>query len=729
VANPPKRRKTPTVLQMEAVECGAAALAIILGYYQTYIPLEELRVECGVSRDGSKANNVLKAARKYGLNAKGYRKEPEALRALPGPMIVHWNFNHFLVLEGFKGDTVYLNDPAIGPRSVSYEEFDQSYTGIVLCFKPAPEYKKQGAKPGIARSLSKRLKGSETALLFVFLAGLFLVIPGLAIPAFTKVFIDNILLGHDMNWLLPLLGGLAITALLRAALTGLQRTYLLRLETKFSLSSSSAFFWHVLRLPIGFFSQRFSGDIGSRVMINDRVAQMLSGELAVAALNSLMIVFYLILMFQYSFLLTVISIVAALLNIVFLRYVSRKRVDGNMRLVQEEGKMQGVAMNGLQMIETLKSGGTESDFFAKWAGYQSKWLNTQQRLGVSSQALGAVPSLLAGVSSVLVLAAGGYEIMNGTMTIGMLVAFQSLMTSFMDPVRQMVQLGGTLQEAAGGLMRLDDVLNHEIGVFEEGKTALQVSQEQQGSLRPAAPQAKLSGNVELKGITFGYNKLEGPLIEDFNLNLKPGSRVALVGGSGSGKSTVAKLIAGMYEPWSGEILFDGMARRELSRNVMGHSLAVVDQDIHLFEGTIKENLSLWDATTPETDIIRAAKDACIDDEISARSGGYEHGLEEGGNNFSGGQRQRLEIARALSGNPSILVLDEATSALDPNTEQTIDENFRRRGCTCLIVAHRLSTIRDADEIILLQRGKVAERGTHHELMKLNGAYAKLIAEQ
>ncbi len=721
---PPKRVRTPTILQMEAVECGAASLAIVLGYYNSFIPLEELRIECGVSRDGSKANNILKAARKFGLIAKGYKKEPEALREMQGPVIIHWNFNHFVVLEGFKNDKVYLNDPGMGPRTVTFEEFDQSFTGVALTFEPSEEYREQGGNPGIAGSLKKRLKGSERALLYVILAGLFLVIPGLAIPAFTQVFIDQILLGQNGEWLLPVLLGMLMTAFLRAALTWLQRYYLLRLETKLSLSMSSRFLWHVLRLPIQFFSQRFSGEIGSRVMINDTVAQLLSGELAVSILSSVMIVFYLFLMFQYSVLLTFIAIAAALLNLVFLRLISRKRVDQGMRLLQDEGKMDGIAMNGLQVIETLKSSGSESDFFAKWAGYQSKLMNSEQQIGVSSSVLGAVPSLLAGASTVAILAVGGFQVMEGMMTIGMLVAFQSLTASFIGPVNQMVELGGSLQEASSGLKRLDDVLNHELDS--------QISQLSEpglahgGEARPV--EGKLTGVVELRNVTFGYNKLEGPLIENLNLSLKPGSRVALVGGSGSGKSTVAKLIAGIYQPWSGEILFDGVNRQSLSRSLVGNSLAVVDQDIHMFEGTIKDNLTLWDATIPETDMVHAAKDACIDDMISSRNGGYGHVLTEGGGNFSGGQRQRLEIARALAGNPSILVLDEATSALDPKTEQLVDASFRRRGCTCVIVAHRLSTIRDADEIILLQRGTVAERGTHEQLMKINGAYAKLIEE-
>lgn len=714
-----KRAKTPTILQMEAVECGAAALAIILGYYKCFIPLEELRVECGVSRDGSKALNVLKAARKYGLTAKGYKKEPEELRHIKGPMIIHWNFNHFVVLEGFKNNRVYLNDPANGPRTITYEEFDQSYTGIVLTFEPSEDYQAQGEKRSLVSALKKRVKGSETALVFVVLCGLALVIPGILIPTFTKIFVDDILLGEMSHWLLPLIIGLSITALLRGGLTWLQQYYLLRLETKIALQTSSKFFWHVLRLPIEFFSQRSGGEISSRVMINDRVAQLLSGELATAVLSSLTIVFYLILMFQYSVLLTIVGIVIAFLNVFFLRLVARKRIDQSQRLIQERGKMQGVSMGGLQVIETLKSSGSESDFFTKWAGHQSKLLNSEQKIGVSTQLLSSVPTFLTALTTTVILAVGGLQVLNGVLTIGMLVAFQTLMVSFIGPVNRLVQLGSTLQEVEGNMNRLDDVLNYPV----ESQFT-----ETENPFSETNTKAKLSGFVELRNVTFGYSKLEKPLIENFNLLLKPGYRVALVGGSGSGKSTISKLIAGIYQPWSGEILFDGQPREKLGRTVISNSLAVVDQDISMFEGTIHDNLTLWDSTIDENDVISAAKDASIHDDITKRDGGYEHLLQEGGGNFSGGQRQRLEIARALVLNPTTLVLDEATSALDPKTEKWVDDSFRRRGCTCIIVAHRLSTIRDVDEIVVMDRGKVIERGTHDQMIRADGKYAKLIAE-
>jgi NHLM bacteriocin system ABC transporter peptidase/ATP-binding protein len=734
-----RRARTPSVLQMEAVECGAAALAMVLGHFRRFVPLEELRLACGVSRDGSKASNVLKAARKYGLVARGFKKEPAELRDLPLPMIVHWNFNHFLVVEGFRDGRVYLNDPASGPRTVSAPEFDEAFTGVALTFERGEEFVAGGEQAGLMRPLGRRLGGMASSLAFAVMAGIALLVPGLVSPTFSKIFVDEVLVKGLASWLRPLLILMGTAALVHFALVALQQHYLLRLENRLSLSTSSRFFWHVLRLPVEFFTQRYAGEIGNRVGINDKIAKLLSGDLATTALNLMVIAMYALLMLQYDVVLSLVSVFTGLLNMAALRWVSAKRTILNQRMLQDRGKLMGTAMGGLQTIETLKASGSESDFFARWSGYQAKVVNAVPELQFTTQLLGVVPPFLLSLNTALVLGIGGLRVMDGHLTMGMLVAFQSLMLAFLTPINKLVTLGGQLQEVKGDMNRLDDVLRAQVDPGTQDTAAETIgggdpaaSAGTPGAETADAPFAgtKLAGYLELRNLTFGYSRLDPPLIENFSLSLRPGTRVALVGGSGSGKSTVARLVAGLYEPWSGEILFDGRPRHEIPRAVMIGSLAVVDQDISMFEGTLRDNLTLWDRTVPEHGLVEAAKDACIHDDITERVGGYGAPLEESGRNFSGGQRQRMEIARALVMEPRILVLDEATSALDPTTEKIIDDNLRRRGCTCLIVAHRLSTIRDCDEIIVLHKGKVAQRGTHEQMAaEADGPYARLIASE
>jgi NHLM bacteriocin system ABC transporter peptidase/ATP-binding protein len=726
-AAPPRntrRRKTPTVMQMEAVECGPASLAMILGYYRKFVALEELRLKCGVTRDGSKASNVLKTARSYGMTARGFKKEPEELRAMPLPAIVFWNFNHFLVLEAFRNGKAYLNDPALGPRVVSDEEFDQSFTGVVLTFEPGAEFRRGGAPPSVLAALKKRFVGLESALAFLVLVGLAAVIPGMIIPIFSSVFIDKVLVSGMDSWLKPLLIGMALTAALRVALAWLESYYLLRVQTRIALASASKFFWHVLRLPVEFYTQRSPGEISSRVAINDRVAGLLSGDLAHALLNVIQAAFFVVLMFYYDVPLTLVSIAVVGTNLVVMRLIARRMADVSQKLAIDGGKVLGASMNGLTIMETIKSCGGESGFFAKWAGYQAKYVNTEQQLARIGMVIGSVPPFLTALTSMLVLGIGGMRVIDGHLSIGMLVAFQSLVASFTGPVNALVGLGAKMQEVKGDMNRLDDVMQY------PGDPALTRTPGAQTADAVPADAPKLEGYVDLRNVTFGYNRADPPLVENFDLAVKPGERVAIVGPSGCGKSTVSRLVMGLYQPWSGELLFDGRPRSAYDRYELVNSLALVDQDITLFEGTIRDNLTMWDESVSESDMMQAAKDACIHDVILARPGGYDSRVEEGGANLSGGQRQRLEIARALATNPRVLVLDEATSALDAKTEKQIDDNLRRRGCACIIIAHRLSTIRDAGETIVLSRGRVVERGTHEELIgNPGGFYARLIAEQ
>jgi ATP-binding cassette subfamily C protein len=704
--------KSPTVLQMEAVECGAASLGIILGYHGRIVPLSELREECGVSRDGSNAANVVKAARRYGLKAKGLSTSLEDVRQLQPPFIVFWNFNHFLVVEGFHGERVHLNDPACGRRTVTFREFDEAFTGVVLYMQPGPEFEKRGRKPSAIRALRSRISGSVGDLLFCIVAGLLLVAPGLAVPMLTQLFVDRVLIEGRADWLRPVLVGLGALAALRIVLELLQLRYLRALRTKLAVKLSGSFLWHVLRLPVGFFAQRFAGEISSRLALNHDVADALSGRLATAIIDSMMLMFYVVVMAYYDMTLTGIGVLFALGNVVALRWIARRRVDANLRLRQELGKVSGVSIAGLQSIETLKGSAMESAFFARWSGYYTKATTAQQELGVANQTLGILPVALASLTTMLILVVGGWRVIEGHLTIGMLIAFQGLMWSFQRPLSTMVQLGSQLQTLQGDLMRLDDVLRHPVdpGTLTESEGGA----------------ARLSGKLELRDVTFGYSRVAPPLLENFNLVLEPGRRVAIVGASGSGKSTVAKLVCGLYEPWEGEILFDGRPRKSIPREVLANSLSMVDQDILFFAGSIRDNLTLWDDSVPPADLEAACRDALILHVVLSMESGYEAELLEGAANLSGGQRQRLEIARSLVNNPALLVLDEATSALDAESEYRIDRNLRQRGCASLVVAHRLSTIRDSDEIIVLSNGKVVQRGRHEELWESDGEYRRLI---
>jgi NHLM bacteriocin system ABC transporter peptidase/ATP-binding protein len=721
---PPNRRvAAPTVIQMEMVECGAAALGMILGYFGRFLPLEELRRDCGVSRDGSSGKKILRAARMHGLEAEGkVHATLQYLYTLSFPAILHWNGNHFVVLEGFHKGNAFINDPEGGRRKVSLDELELALavTGGVLTFKPGPGFRREGHPPKLLPALWARLRGAQKTLAFLGLCALALVLPGLVVPAFARIFVDEILIQGQRSMFAALVWGMILTALARSVLTYLQENVLLRLEQEIARTGSTRFLEHLLRLPYTFFSQRLAAELGARVALNSKVAQTASGKLATTALDCLMVFFYLILMATYSWKITALVAVFAVLQMLLVAHFTQKRTDATRRVRQEHGRLQGTAANGLRLIETLKASAAEGDFFGRWAGFHARALNADQQLVRTIQWIEALPLLSGGLTTVAVLALGGQAVMSGDFTVGTLVAYQTLAASFLRPLTGFINSVSSLQELAADVARLDDVLR-----FEDDPL-----------LRlPAAPpealagRARLSGRIEIRDLSFGFNPAAPPWISGFSLTVEPGRRVALVGGSGSGKSTIARLVAGLYEPTGGEILFDGVRRNELPRDLLNDSIAVVDQEIFLFSGTVRENLTLWDDSVPSESVQSACRDAEIAAAILGREGAYDARLAEGGVNFSGGQRQRLEIARALAREPRILILDEATSALDATTEELIDTNLRRRGVTCLIVAHRLSTIRDCDEIIVLDRGKIVERGTHDKLIdRPEGLYARLVRE-
>ena len=711
-----KRVKTPTVLQMEAVECGAASLAMILGYHGRIEPLARLREECGVSRDGSKAANVLRAARRYGLEAHGLRADTEALRAVQMPCILFWDFNHFVVLEGFKKDCAYINDPAMGHRVIPIEDFERSFTGVVLVMQPGDEFEKGGKRPSLFRAIRERLAGSSMPIIFCILIGFLLVIPGILFPVLMQVFLDEIILENRTSWARPIIFAMLFAIVLNVGLKYLQMTSLRRLRLNLTIRLSSQFFWHLLQLPNEFYVQRFAGEVANRSQLNQDIANNISGRLAQTAIDVVMAVLYLAVMLYYDVLLTGIGLCVAVLNFLILRWISESRIEASMRVLQEFGKARGTAMAGLQGMETIKASGLESGFYEKWSGYYSKAINAQQNLQVSNTLLASLPSLLSSIATLLVIIIGGFRVIDGALTIGMLVAFQSLMNSFLAPVKNLLDLGSEIQEMRGDLDRVDDVLKYP---FKDPKTDAPSSNDDDEKVF-------LKGDIRLENVTFGYNVLEPPLLENLNIHIKPGDRVALVGGSGSGKSTLAKLISGELQPWSGTIYFDGIPLDELPRNLFVNSFSFISQEILLFSGSVRDNLTLWDSTVPEEDIVQACEDAAILDTVIGLQGGFDCELLEGGNNLSGGQRQRLEIARTLVPNPTILILDEATSALDTETERVVLDRMRMRGCSSIFVSHRLSTIRDCTEIIVLEYGKVVERGNHDELWKKDGAYAQLL---
>ncbi|MCI7691341.1 MAG: NHLP family bacteriocin export ABC transporter peptidase/permease/ATPase subunit [Oscillospiraceae bacterium] len=711
--------KVPVVMQMEALECGAASLTMILAYYEKWIPLEQVREDCGVSRDGSNARNILRAARSYGLNAKAYRYSPERLKEVGRfPMIVHWEFNHFIVLNGFKGNKVYINDPARGNIVMTFEQFDEGYTGVCLMFDPSEDFQPSGKPKSVWKFAKGRLKGASVAVAFVMVTTLIASITGIAMSGFSRVFIDRLLTGNDPDWLFPFIIGLSGLAIVQLAAEWIKSIYSLKINGKMAIVGNMSYMWKVLRLPMKFFSQRMAGDIQQRKESNASIAGSLTNTLAPLVLETAMMIFYLVVMIRYSLLLTVIGVASIIGQVFVSRIISKKRVNITRVMMRDSGKLASATVSGIEMIETIKASGAENGFFEKWSGYQAS-VNTQNvRFERINGYLGMIPPILTQLANSAVLILGVYLCMTGEFTVGMVMAFQGFLGSFMTPAQTLISAGQKFQELRTEMERVEDVMKYPTDVeFNDD------------DIDEDADYDKLSGVVELKNVTFGYSRLAPPLLENFSMKLEPGSRVAFVGASGCGKSTLAKLISGLYEPWEGEILFDGKHINEINRSVFTGSVAVVDQDITLFEDTIENNIKMWDNTIEDYEMMMAARDAQIHDDIMQREGGYRYKVIEGGRDFSGGQRQRLEIARVLAQDPTIIIMDEATSALDAKTEYEVVNAIKQRDITCIVIAHRLSTIRDCDEIIVFDHGKVVERGTHEELMSLDGAYTKLITAE
>ncbi len=715
--------KVPVVMQLEALECGAASLTMLMAYYDKWVPLEQVRSDCGVSRDGSKAKNVALAAINYGFDVKAYRYDPETIQEEGVfPCIIHWNMNHFVVLNGFKGGRAYLNDPARGDIDVSMEEFDESFTGVTIVPTPGPDFKPSGKPKSILDFTKKRLVGAGAAVAFVMLTTAISYLFGI-INAFTsRIFMDRLLTGVNPDWVDPFINMLVWLAAIQLIVAWAQAVYSLKINGKMAVIGSTSFMWKVLRLPMDFFSQRQAGDIQARLALNSTIASTLINTLAPLLLNTIMAVFYLVVMLKQSVLLTCIGLTALVINIAVSQLVTKKRINITRVQMRDQAKLASTKTSGISMIETIKSSGAENGFFQKWAGYQAS-VNTQTvKTNKTNMLIGKVPEFLTSVANYGILVLGVYLTMIGEYTLGGVMMFQGFLSSFMTPAQTLISAGQTLQEMRTQMERVEDVMEYPDDISLKAY---------QGDVDTAdeSELAKLSGNLELKDVTFGYSKLEPPLIENFSLKLEPGERVALVGASGCGKSTISKLVSGLYQPWSGEILYDGKPRSAYPRDVLVGSLAVVDQDITLFEDTIAENIRMWDSTIEDFEIVLAARDAQLHDDITKLPDGYQHKINSSGKNLSGGQRQRMEIARVLVQDPTIVIMDEATSALDARTEYEVMSAICERGITCVVIAHRLSTIRDCNEIIVLDRGKVVERGTHDELIAKGGAYAELVANE
>ncbi len=711
--------KVPVVIQLEALECGAASLDMILAYYGKWIPLEQVRFDCGVSRDGSNAKNVLKAARSYGLEAKGYRYEPEQLKEKGKfPCIIHWNFNHFVVLCGFKGNKAVINDPAKGTYSVSMEQFDKSFTGICLMMEPGENFKPEGKPKSVLEFAKKKLKGTGSAFALVVVTTIISSLIGIITPGFSNVFADHLLSGTNPQWFMPFIWGITGLSIIQIIVEIIQATYSLKVNGKIAIVANSEYMWHVLRLPMEFFSQRMAGDIQGRRSQNASIAGSIISTFAPLVIEGFMLFFYLFVMLRYSVVLSLIGIVSVFLNMAVSSYISKKRINLTRVSSRDAGKLAGATVAGIEMIESIKSSGAENGYFEKWSGYQAGVNSGQVKFTKLNAKVGIIPSVISMLTNTLVLMGSVYLCQKGQWTVGMISAFSGFLGSFLSPAMQFVSASQSLQEMRTSMERIEDVMEYPAAIPYETEP-----------LTGDEEFDKLSGRIELKNVTFGYSRLAEPLIKDFSMTLEPGQRVAFVGPSGCGKSTLSKLISGLYKPWSGEILFDGKPIDAINRAVFTGSLSVVDQDIILFEDTISNNIKMWDNSIEDFEVILAARDAQIHEDIMLKDGGYQHKLLEGGKDLSGGQRQRLEIARVLAEDPTIIIMDEATSALDAKTEYEVVKSIKNRGITTIVVAHRLSTIRDSDEIIVLDKGNVVERGTHDELYKLGGVYASLVSNE
>ena len=706
--------KVPQVMQMEAVECGAASLTMILAHYGKWLPLEEVRAACGVSRDGSSAKMILRAARNYGLDAKGYRTSPEGLEGKQ-PAIIHWNFEHFVVFRGFdRKGRACLNDPGAGPVKWPMEEFRKHFTGVCLTFEPTEKFEKGGQQTSILSYIKKNMRGAGEAFWLTFAFALMAAFVALLTPLFTRIFLDEILSGKNADWTKWFFIGMGALAVYQFFVILLQTRYAKRVAGALALKGNKEYLHHLLRLPMPFFAMRNVGDLQQRMHLNQTITHSLVEVLAPQVINIGLLVLYFALMLSYSFWLTLIGLLAAAINLAIVQYFSNQRINLIRSMEQSEGQYFSATISCIDNMESIKAAGAETGFFKYWSGLWAHKFNVSGHADREQTEMALLPVLANGLVNMAVLVLGAYLILKGDLTVGMLMAFQGFMGSFLAPVNEIVNASQNIVEMRSQMERVEDVMKYP-----------EDHRDSKGEIQ----QGKLGGLLELKHVTFGYSPLQPPLIEDFNLRIDPGHSVAFVGTSGCGKSTLAKLISGLYKPWSGEILFDGRPIETISNEELTNSVAVIDQNVVLFDDTVAQNIRMWDPSIEDFTMMMACNDAQIRADIVSRPEGFGTKIIKGGQNFSGGQRQRMEMATALAKEPAVLIMDEATSALDPKTEDEVMKRIRRMGPTQIIVAHRLSTIRDCDEIIVMDQGKILQRGRHEELFAQEGFYQQLMKSE
>ncbi len=710
------RTVTPAVFQLEACECGSACLKMILGYYGCFVPSEELRVECGISRDGCSAADIVKAAARYGLRGRGFRKEPEDLREIATPCILHWRFNHFVVLEKIRGNQVYINDPAVGRHRISMKELDENFTGIVLCFEKTEAFRTRRNERGSLPWLLEKIRPVRKEILFIFLAGLLLIVPGILIPGFTRLFVDNVLLNPGKYWADQILLILLLVFVYQAVFTWLKSAVLTRLRLQTSMKSNYELLQKMLKLPIPFFEQRYPGELAIRLENNDDVSEFVTGSLSDAVLNVVQAAAYLLVMLIASVRLTVLGVAGVLFSIAISALIMKPMRNLSIKLNQDKARTYSMVSAGISIASTIKAQGLENDYAGRTIGAYVNATESEQKIGFVQQVVSVVPDTITSIVTVLILTIGGRMIISGTLTSGTLTSFCMLLSSFSRPVNQMILMTKTITAMRASMMKVRDIEDaREDQIFQAA---------------PVKPDdcPELSGQIEVNSLCFGYHTDAPPVVQNFSLRASPGSRIAIVGASGCGKSTAGKLISGLLHPWSGSVTLNGIRLEEIPHEYLTERMTVVEQSPVIFAGTVQDNITLWQKQVRDEDLMRALKDADAQALVESLPGELEYRLSEGGKNLSGGQRQKLHLARALYKNPAILILDEATSAIDAESEKRIMENLRRRSCTCITVAHRLSTIRNSDLILVMDKGKIVQCGTHEVLMNQDGLYRKLLAQ-